>query len=70
MLAMTTRAHDFLKAQDSGDFLRAARALALHYPPVQRVADHSGPIDDLSDLSDEQLEKMKEVLDAARQENA
>ena len=32
LLAMTTRAHGFLAAQDGGDFLRAARALALHFP--------------------------------------
>ena len=35
LLALTTRAHDFLTANDGADFLRAARALALHFPPVQ-----------------------------------
>ena len=32
MLALTTRAHDFLTAKDGGDFLRAARALSLALP--------------------------------------
>ncbi len=53
MLVLTTEALRLLKAKDSKDFLRAARALALHFPPVQRVADVSEPIEDLSDLSDE-----------------
>ena len=69
-LALTTRAHGFLKADDAADFLRASRALALHFPPVQRTADVSERIEDLSDLSDEQLERMGEVRDAARKENA
>ena len=71
MLAMTTRAHDFLKAKDAADFLRAARALALHFPPVQRMADVSEPtIASLSDLTDEQLARMEAVRDEARAENA
>ena len=37
-LALTTRAHGFLTANDAADFLRASRALALHFPPIQRVA--------------------------------
>ena len=32
MLALATKAHDFLKSPDSADFLRAARALSLHFP--------------------------------------
>ena len=70
MLAMTTRAQDFLKSKDAGEFLKAARSLALHFPPVQRVEDVSERFEDLSDLSDEQLERMKDVRDAARRENA
>ena len=66
LLALTTRAHDFLKAQDSADFLRGSRALALHFPPVQRVADVSERIEDLPDLSDEELDSMREIRDAAR----
>ena len=41
MLALATKAHDFLKSPDSADFLRAARALSLHFPPIQRVANVS-----------------------------
>ena len=50
----------FLKAEDSEDFLRAARALALHFPPVQRMADVSERIEDLSYLSDEKLDQNEE----------
>ena len=66
LLALTTRAHDFLTANDSADFLRAARALALHFPPIQRVADVSERIEDLCDIPDADLELMKEIRDAAR----
>ena len=66
LLALTTRAHDFLTANDAADFLRAARALSLHFPPVQRTADVSERIEDLSDLSDEQSENLVKALDAAR----
>ena len=45
LLAMTTRAPDFLTANDAADFLRASRALAQHFPPIQRVADVSERID-------------------------
>ena len=38
-LALTTPALDYLTANDGADFLRAARALSLHFPPIQRVAD-------------------------------
>ena len=33
-------------------FLRAARALSVHVPPIQRVADVSERIEDLSDVPD------------------
>ena len=46
-LALTTRAHDFLTANDGPNFLRTARALSLHFPPMQRVADVSERIEDL-----------------------
>ena len=69
-LALVTRAHDFLTSTDSAVFLRGARAFTLQHPPVQRVADVSEQIESLSDLSDEQLEKMEAVRDAARLENA
>ena len=66
-LALTTRAHDFLVANDGPNFLRAARALSLHFPPIQRVADVSDRIEDLSDIPDADIERMKEIRDAARQ---
>ena len=47
-LALTTRALDYLTANDGADFLRAARALSLHFPPMQRVADVSERIEDLN----------------------
>ena len=64
-LALTTRAHDFLKSNDSEVFLRGARAFTLQHPPVQRVEDVT-QIEDLSHLTDDQLEKMREIRDAGR----
>ena len=66
LLAMTTRAHDFLTSNDAADFLRASRALAQHFPPIQRVADVSERMEDLSDLSDATLDEMRAIRDAAR----
>ena len=40
----------YLTANDGADFLRAARALSLHFPPMQRVEDVSERIEDLSDI--------------------
>ena len=65
-LALTTRAHDFLKANNGPNFLRAVRALSLHFPPIQRMADGSERIEDLSDIPDAELEKMRLIRDAAR----
>ena len=70
LLALTTRAHDFLASKDSTDFLRAARALALHFPPVQRVADVSERIEDLPDMSDDALDRMRAIRDEERAKNA
>ena len=68
-LALTTRALDYLTANDGPNFLRAARALSLHFPPMQRVADVSERIEDLSDIPDADIERMKAICDAARQKN-
>ena len=68
-LALTTRALDYLTANDGADFLRAARALSLHFPPMQRVADVSERIEDLSDIPDADIERMKAIRDAARAKN-
>ena len=68
-LALTTRALDYLTANDGADFLRAARALSLHFPPIQpmqRVEDVSERIEDLSDIPDADIERMKAIRDAAR----
>ena len=64
-LALTERAHDFLTANDGPNFLRAARALSLHFPPMQRGADVSERIEDLSDIPDADIERMKAIRDAA-----
>ena len=55
-LALTTRALDYLTANDGADFLRAARALSLHFPPMQRMAD----------IPDADIARMKAIRDAAR----
>ena len=68
MLTLTTRAHSLLA--DGRYFLQAARALSLHFPPIQRVEDVTERIEDLSDLSDEDLDRMREIRDAARQAKA
>ena len=43
--------------------------MALHFPPVQRVEDVSERIEDLPDLSDDQLDRMRDIRDEARAEN-
>ena len=70
LLAITERALALLETGDSHDFLRAARALSLHFPPVQRSEEVSERFEDLSDLPDAALERMREIRDAARRENA
>ena len=69
MLALTTAALRLLESGDSRDFLRAARALSLHFPPIQRMEDVSERFEDLSDLSDEALDRMKAIRDAERAKN-
>ena len=70
MLALTEKALQILETGDSHDFLRVARALSLHFPPVQRVEDVSERFEDLSDLPDEAIERMKEIRDEARHARA
>ena len=67
-LALVTRAHDFLTSTDSAVFLRGARAFTLQHPPVQQVEDVT-PIEDLPDLSDADLGRMRAIRDEARQKN-
>ena len=70
-LALTETALTLLETGDSKDFLRAARALALHFPPITRVADVSDapPIEDLQDVPNSALEEMRKIRDAARAAN-
>ena len=67
-LALVTRAHDFLTSTDSAVFLRGARAFTLQHPPVQQVEDVTR-IEDLPDLSDADLDRMRAIRDEARQKN-
>ena len=67
-LALATRAHDFLSSHDSEIWLRGARGFTLQHPPVQRVEDVT-QIGDLPDLSDEALDRMKEICDEASKAN-
>ena len=50
----------------------ASRVIVENFPPVARVADVSDgeQIEDLCDIPDEALERMKEIRDAARAKNA
>ena len=67
---LTTKAQEFVdKTGDPGDFLRAARAVALHFPPVQRVEDVT-QIEDLSDVPTEKLKEARDIIDAARKGKA
>ena len=68
-LALVTRAQDFLTSTDSEVFLRGARAFTLQHPPVQRGVDVSERIEDLPDMSDADLDRMREIRDEARQAN-
>ena len=68
-LALTTRALDFLTSTDSEVFLRGARAFTLQHPPIQRMAEGSERIEDLSDIQDADIERMKAIRDAARAKN-
>ena len=71
MVTLTEKALKLLESGDGKDFLRAARALALHFPPVERVADASDAerIEDLSDVPDEDLDRMRAIRDEARRKN-
>ena len=68
-LAIVTRAHDFLTSGDSEVWLRGVRGYTLQHPPVQRMADVSERIEDLPDMSDDALDRMKAIRDEERKEN-
>ena len=61
------RPSDFLTANDGPNFLRAARALSLHFPPIQRMAEGSERIEDLSDIPDADIARMKATIPDKRQ---
>ena len=65
-LALVTRAHDFLTSTDSEIWLRGVRGYTLQNPPIQRTADVSERFEDLSDIPDADIERMKAIRDAAR----
>ena len=67
-LALVTRAHDFLMSTDSEVFLRGARAFTLQHPPVQQVEDVT-LIEDLPDMSDADLDRMRDIRDESRERN-
>ena len=69
-LQLTATALVLLGSHDSEVFLRAARAFTLQHPPIQRVEDVSERIEDLPDVSDEALDRMREIRDSERLENA
>ena len=50
-------------------FSGRARALSVHVPPMQRVADVSERIEDLSDVPDATRDERRTIRDAARQKN-
>ena len=57
-----------ITSTDSAVFLRGARAFTLQHPPVQQVEDVTR-IEDLPDLSDADLGRMRAIRDEARQKN-
>ena len=61
------RPSDFLTANDGPNFLRAARALSLHFPPIQRMAEGSERIEDLSGIPDADIARMKATIPDKRQ---
>ena len=68
-LAIVTRAHDFLTSTDSEVWLRGVRGYTLQNPPVQRVADVSERIEDLPEMSDDALDRMRAIRDEERAKN-
>ena len=54
-----------LDRKDLGSKRLASDIIRAHFPPVQQVEDVSR-IEDLSHLSDEELDRMREIRDAAR----
>ena len=49
----------------------ASRIVREHFPPVEKIVDVSDEqrIEDLSDIPDAELDRMREIRDAARRQN-
>ena len=69
-LEITTVAHEFILSKDPEKVRIGSAILKDHYPPVSRVADVSERFEDLSDVPDEELQRMREIRDAARKSKA
>ena len=65
-LAITTVAHEFISSKNPEKVRIGSAMLKDHYPPVARVADVSERFEDLSDVPDAALDRMREIRDAAR----
>ena len=57
--AITTVAYKFIASEDPEKVRIGSTMLKDHYPPVARVADVSERFEDLSDVPDADLEKMR-----------
>ena len=69
-LAITTVAHEFISSKIPEKVRIGSAMLKDHYPPVSRVADVSERFEDLSDVPDDQLARMRAIRDAAREANS
>ena len=64
--ALTTVAYKFITSEVPERVRIGSAIIKDHYPPVAQVADVSERIEDLCDIPDEALERMKEIRDSAR----
>ena len=64
--ALTAVAYKFITSEDPERVRVGSAIIKDHYPPPVRVADVSERIEDLSDIQDADLERMKAIRDAAR----
>ena len=64
-------ANTLLDAADLPSIRAASRIVREHFPPVEKIADVSDEqrIEDLSDIPDAELDRMREIRDAARRQN-
>ena len=62
-------ANTLLDAADLPSIRTASRIIAAHFPAVAKVAVSDERIEDLSDIPDADLDRMREIRDAARAKN-